>query len=496
MAQRIKNMTIGSPTKLLLAFALPLMLGNIFQQLYSVVDTAIVGQVIGVDALASLGATDWTYWLVIGVITGFTQGFSILISQYYGANDYKKMNRAIGASIAICIGFATVLLIGGQAAAYPVLQLMGTPSEVIGGSITYLRIMFLGIPMITAYNMFASILRALGDSKTPLYAMIVAAIINIGLDLLFVAVFSWGIAGAAIATIIAQLASAIFCYLNIRKVSIIKFEKEYFKPKLSLVLNLLKLGSPIALQNAIISIGGMFVQSVINSFGKLFLAGFTAANKLYGILELAASSYGFAVTSYVAQNLGAGYDKRIKKGVWSSTAIALGTSLIISSLMLIFGEFILGIFISGPAADVAISMDIAYRYLCIMSYFLPVLYMLYIYRSALMGLGNTIVPMASGFAELACRLIAVYTLPHFIGSDGVFFAEVSAWIAAAVMLIIGYFIKMLRVSRNLTLASITENDQDSLTLKNQDEIDAEPNVEKIYIDNTLEDMEKIEEENE
>lgn len=440
--QRIRNMTTGGPLRLLITFALPLMAGNIFQQLYTIVDTVVVGQVLGVGALASVGAADWLNWLTIGIVQGFAHGFSILISQYFGAGDHKEMNRAIGASVTLCAVFSVALLIISHIFLIPVLGILNTPSEVLPGAVIYLRVIFSGLPAVIAYNLLSSVLRALGDSKTPLYAMIVASITNVGLDLLFVMVFGWGIGGAAIATVLAQVLSSVYCFMMIRKIQIIKIKGSYLKPAKKLVFNLLKLGSPIALQNGIIGVGGIVVQSVINSYGMLFIAGFTATNKLYGLLEIAATSYGYAVTSYVGQNIGAGKVKRIKQGMRAAALVALATSAVIAVLMIVFGKLFLGMFISGSPGDVATSMNIAYRYLFIMSVFLPILYMLHIYRSALMGLGNTVVPMISGFSEMALRIGVVMILPLFIGQSGIFYAEIAAWTAAAIILVFAYYIQI------------------------------------------------------
>ncbi len=209
MSNRIRSMTEGSPTRLLITFALPLMLGNVFQQLYTVVDTAVVGQGVGVEALAAIGAADWLNWLVLSVVQGFAQGFSILMAQHFGAKDYRELSRTVGASTTLCGIAAVVMLVLSQGLSEPVLRLLNTPSDIIGDSLLYLRIVFAGIPIITAYNLLASILRALGDSKTPLYAVVVATVVNIGLDLLFVLGFHLGIAGAAGATIIAQAVSTV-----------------------------------------------------------------------------------------------------------------------------------------------------------------------------------------------------------------------------------------------------------------------------------------------
>ena len=445
MAQRIRNMTQGSPLRLIITFALPLMAGNVFQQLYTVVDTAVVGQVVGVGALASLGAADWLNWMVLGIIQGLTQGFSILMAQNFGAEDHRGLSRSIGTSVTLCVISAAVLLLGSQLAAEPVLRLLNTPADIMDGALLYLRIVFGGIPVIMAYNLLASILRALGDSKTPLYAMIVAALINVVLDLLFVMGFHWGIAGAAAATVIAQFFSSVYCFRNVRRITIIRLEKGDLKPTRELTGILMKLASPIALQNAIISVGGMVVQAVINRYGMLFIAGFTATNKLYGILEIAATSYGYAVTSYVGQNLGGGLVGRIKQGMRAATLVALGTSAVIAGAMLLFGNFFLRLFISGTPEEIDTSMQIAYHYLAIMSVCLPILYMLHIYRSALMGLGDTVVPMLSGFAEMAVRIAVALFLPMRMGQEGIFFAEVGAWTAAAILLVAAYFVRIHRL---------------------------------------------------
>lgn len=441
MADRTRSMTQGSPTRLLITFALPLMLGNVFQQLYTVVDTAVVGQGVGVEALAAIGAADWLNWLVLSVVQGLAQGFSILMSQYFGAKDYRQLSRTVGASATLCAGAAVIMLILSQGLSEPVLRLLNTPDDIIGDSLLYLRIIFAGIPIITAYNLLASILRALGDSKTPLYAVVVSTVVNIGLDLLFVLVFHWGIAGAAGATLIAQGVSTAYCYVNVRRVKLLELRPADFKLDRPVTRALLKLGSPVALQNAIISAGGMVVQSVVNRYGMLFIAGFTATNKLYGLLEIAATSYGYAVTSFVGQNLGGGLFRRIRKGMRSAAVIALLTSAAIAIAMLLLGKLFLGLFISGTPEEVSASMDIAYKYLAVMSLFLPVLYMLHIYRSALMGLGDTVVPMISGFVEMVMRVSIALFLPLLL-ADGIYYAEVGAWTGAAVLLVTAYFVRM------------------------------------------------------
>ena len=442
MSAQIRDMTKGSPAKLILLFAVPLMLGNIFQQLYTMVDTVVVGQVAGVQALAALGAVEWIMWMVLGVSTGVTQGFSILISQHYGARKWNDLKKAVAHSYLLTAITAVSLLIVSQLAARWILMLLNTPDNIIGMSLIYLRIVFCGIPIVAAYNIFASVLRALGNSRTPLIAMIIAALINVILDLTFVAVLHWGVAGAALATVTAQAFSALYCFMIVRKIDIVNTSKEDFETVPGLNRKLLGLGAPILFQDVIISVGGLAVQFVINSYGFLFVAGFTATNKLYGVLEMAAISYGYAIVSYVGQNLGAGKIDRIKKGIHTSAFLAFLTSACISIMMFLFGKFLLSMFISGDPTQAEQVLGIAWHYLSIMASCLCILYFLYVYRSALQGLGNTMLPMLSGVVEFFVRVGVALLLPQFIGQNGIFYAEIAAWTGATVLLVVSYYISI------------------------------------------------------
>lgn len=439
MSQRVKDMTAGKPAKLIVLFALPLMLGNIFQQLYSMVDTMIVGRGIGVEALAALGAADWLNWMMLGIIVGFAQGFSILTAQHFGAGDYSGLRKSVAMSAILGAGIAAVLAVLSQLIARPVLEFLNTPANILEDALTYLRIAFLGIPVIMAYNVLSAVLRALGDGKTPLYAMIIAAFINIALDLLFVMVFRFGVGGAAAATVIAQLFSALYCLKAIVKIPILKIKKSDFRPDGSMIRRLTALGIPSAFQNMIIAVGGLAVQYVINGFGFIFVAGFTATNKLYGLLELAATSFGFSMSVFAGQNLGAGKYGRIREGMRSGVKMTIAVSVLISAVMLIFGRFIVGLFVTGSPDEVEQVVAVAYHYLSIMSYLLWILYLLHLYRSALQGMGDTVTPMISGIIELVMRVSAILILPHLIGEEGIYFAEIAAWIGAEVLLMIQYY---------------------------------------------------------
>ena len=449
-------MTKGNPLPLILRFALPLLLGNIFQQLYTVVDTMVVGKSLGVSALAALGASDWLNWLMVAMAQGLTQGFAVLMAQAFGAKETERLRRVVGVSATLCCISVLILVAGSQIAVMPVLRLMQTPGDIIHITALYLRIMYGGLPIVMAYNLFASILRSLGDSRTPLFAMIVACCVNILLDLLFVPVFHWGVAGAAAASLIAQCASAVFCLLRIRKLEDIKLRKEHYKPDWKLSWQLLRLGATLAFQFLIIAVGGLVVQFVVNGMGVIFIAGYTAASKLYGLLEIAATSFGFAVVTFVGQNLGAGRTDRIKLGQRYAYVLAIGTSVIISAIMILLGKLILGSFLSGTPQEVAETITISLRYLMVMSLCLPVLYAIYVSRSSLQGIGNAAIPVASGLVELLMRTVMVFLLPVFLGNEGVFFAEVSAWVGADLVLIPGWFFAIRKVEQRYKSVDISE----------------------------------------
>ena len=447
MRAKIKDMTTGSPLPLIVSFALPLMVGNIFQQLYTVVDTMVVGKALGVDALAALGATDWLYWMWLGMIQGVTQGFGILMAREFGSKQYEKLRCIVGSSTSMAALSAILFLALGQLVAKPALMLLNTPPEILEWSLLYLRIMFLGIPIVMAYNLLATILRSLGDGQTPLYAMVVAALSNIILDLLFVLAFRWGIAGAAIATLIAQGISSIYCLLKIRNIEFMTLNRSHFVPKPSDAGRLLSLGSPMAAQNAIIAVGGMIIQGVVNGYGVAFIGGFTAANKLYGVLEIAATSYGYAMITYAGQNLGAEKIDRIRTGMRCAITVALATSAVIAAIMLVFGQHIVGAFISGSPEVASAALKVGVTYLSVMSICLPVLYILHVTRSAVQGMGNTVLPMISGVAEFVMRTGGVLFLPALMGENGIFVAEVLAWLGADLILVPSYYVMLKRVSK-------------------------------------------------
>lgn len=442
MSGKIKDMTQGHPTKLIFFFALPLILGNIFQQLYTVVDAIVVGQGIGVNALAAVGATDWLHFMLSWTIMGLTQGFSVLISQYFGAKDQEKLQKTIHMSIVLGGCFGLFFTFVGLLMAKPVLLLLRTPNDILADSLTYLSILFGGLLVVSAYNVFSSILRALGDGRTPLVAMMIAGCMNIVLDLLFVLGFHWGIGGAALATIIAQAFSALYCFHSICRLQLLSFHKLDWKLDWGIIKELCRLGIPIALQMVIVAVGGMVLQFVLNQFGTEFIAGFTATNKLYGLLECSGISFGFAMNTYVGQNLGARKFDRIRVGMRSVVKLSVFFCLCIGVAMVSFGKPLLSLFVSSDAGNRAQVVEIAYQYLCIMSCTLIFLYFLHAYRSAIQGLGNGTKPMISGAVETVMRVSVALILPNLIGEYGVFFCETAAWFGAAVYLILAYRVEL------------------------------------------------------
>ena len=436
---QVRDMTKGNPLRLILSVALPLMLGNVFQQLYTVVDAHVVGSVEGVSALAAVGAADWFVWLFMGVVTGLAQGFTIPMAQAFGAKDEALLRKTVGNAVILGVICSAVLMLVTLPLLAPLLKLLDTPTEILPVSHLYLTIIFCGIPIVMAYNLMAGILRALGDGKSPLYAMVVASLINVVLDLLFVAVFRWGVAGAAAATAIAQSCSCMFCLYRLSRVKLVHPARSDFRPDGALCGSLMRISLPIAAQNGVIGVGGLIVQSVVNGLGVAFIAGYTATNKLYGVLEMAAISFGYAMTTYTGQNLGARKYRRIRRGVHTGLVLGVVTALGIGALMVTFGESVLASFISGTPEETAEAMRIGMEYLRLISMTLPVLYILYIYRSSLQGMGQTVMPMVSGIAEFVMRTGSALLLPMVIGYSGVFWAEVLAWAGADVILVTSYY---------------------------------------------------------
>ena len=433
-----KDMTVGKPWKLILTFSLPLIAGNIFQELYSVVDTMIVGQFLGYKALAALGAGGWITWMLLSTVQGLCQGFSVPVTNAFGSKDFARLRRGVVNSAFLSVIISVLIAVLGQLILEPLLRLLDTPDSIFPMSLIYLRIYYAGCPAIALYNFAASNLRAVGNSRSPLIAMIIASFTNIGLDLLFVGPFKWGVVGAVVATVIAQLVAGIYTLICMSKYDFLKLTKDDLKISFAECKSLLLLGVPMALQNTIISVGGLAVQFITNQYGEIFIAGSTATGRLYGVIETAGISYGYALTTYVGQHKGAGLYKRIGKGIVAGHVVGYTTAITISLCMIFFGKNLLLMFLEGTPEEVAAALEVAYSYLFIMSSFLPILYTLHIFRSAVMGLGNGFFPLVAGFAELVMRVGASIIIPPIWGELNLFFAEPLAWAGNAIISIIGY----------------------------------------------------------
>ena len=439
--ERTTDMTGGNPLKLIFSFALPLIITNIGQQLYMIADAAIVGRGVGVKALAAVGSADWTYWLVLWTVMMLTQGFAMFVSRHFGEKNTEAMGRVIAMSVELCAIFSVVITVGGLVAVRPVLKLLGTPKDIIGGSAVYLHTMISGTVIVCAYNMASAILRAVGDGKTPLVAMVISAVLNIALDLLFVLYLEWGIFGAAFASVISQFFSFVYCFAVLKKSDYIHITKKMWLPDKNLIRQMLVFALPLALQYMIINFGGIILQSTVNAQGSIFVAGFTATNKLYGLLESSAISLGAAFSTYFAQNFGAKNGLRIKKGMTTAVFLSIIVSAVIMIIVLFFGKFMLMLFLDMSEPGSIEALKIGDRYLKVMAICLPVLYLIYVYRSVLQSAGISSWSLISGFGELFVRAGMSKFVICFAGVGVLYWTEPLAWLAALLFVMIPYYVK-------------------------------------------------------
>lgn len=439
-----KSLTKGSPAKLIFMFALPLMLGNVFQQFYTITDSLIISRSLGMNALSALGSADWYDYMIISMIQAAGQGFAILMAQQFGAGHEEKLQKTIARSIVLTIIITVVLTIVSVGSLDLVISLLQTPSEIAPMTKEYLFFKFSGLACAMLLNYCSAVLRAFGNSRTPLYAMVLAAFVNIGLDLLFVPVLHFGIAGAATATVIAQGCGGLICLLTMLRLPCFHPNRDDYERDGALDIRLMQLCVPMMLQNIMISGGGMIIQSRVNLNPISFIAGYTATNKLYAALELAAVAYGFAMVTYIGQNSGARQYKRVRRGFRDAIGIALLTAGVIAAVIILLRYPLTNMFLSGEAEAVAAAGIYARRYLVILSASLPILYVLHILRCTLQGFGDTFTPMISGMAELAGRVATVFFTTSIIGTDAFFIAEVVAWLCSDAVMI-GKLIRTLKV---------------------------------------------------
>ena len=434
----VKDMTKGTPIKLIVTFALPMLLGNAFQQLYSLVDTAVVGKVLGTAALAAVGSAGWLDWLVLGCMLGLTTGFSIVISQRFGAGEHDKLRQAITMSAVLTVISIIVLTTGSLLLCGPVLRAMNTPAEALPLAVTYSSTLFKGLCINMTYNLFAAILRALGNSRTPLIAMVVASIVNVVLDIVFVAYFGWGVAGAAGATICGQACAAIICLLSLARIDFIRPKKSDWKLHMPTIRRLLTLGMPIAGQNVVVSVGGLVLQSIANGFGMAFVAGYAAAAKICGILEMAGWSVGSAMATYSGQNLGAKAYSRIRTGVRHAIVVAVIMAIICGAVGIIFGEPLTMLFVSEDADSLSEVVASSVLYLRVYGSSLFTLYALFVLRNTLQGMCDAFFPIASAVLQVAIRIGLGYLGAWLWGGFGVYIADCGAFVGAAIMLYFAY----------------------------------------------------------
>ena len=434
-ASNTKDMTTGRPMRLLLMFSMPLMLGNLFQQLYTFVDALIVGQCVGADALAALGATEWLTFIMFGVTSGITQGCSVVVAGYFGKKQTDLLKKAIFTGYFIAAAGAICLTVVGQIMIYPGLRLLRTPDEIIGMTQIYLRIIYAGIPVTFLYNILGAVLRALGNSKKPLNAMIIASLANIVFDFFFIVELDMGIAGAAYGTVLAQVLAAAYCIFVVRKIEVCRLDKEERTVEREIMQEQIKMGIPMGVQNIITAAGGLVVQATVNGFGVLFLTGYAAANKLYVLFEVAATSYGQGILTYTAQNQGIGDEKRIRNGLGAALIIGISTALVMFCIMFFAGKEIVGLFIRNTEIGIEEMIRVGYSYLCVLALGFPLLYCLYVLRCCIQGMGDSVFPMLSSIVQVIMRVSCALFLTRVIGSAGVFWGEVLAWFGADIFLL-------------------------------------------------------------
>ena len=441
----VKDMTRGNPIKLILSFCLPLVAGNIFQQLYNMVDSIIVGKFVGVNALAAVGATGSINFLVLGFALGLCSGFGIPVAQSFGAQNYSMMRKHVANALYLCL-FATIFLTTITLFTTPsLLRLMQTPSDIYQDSYTYISIMFMGIIATIYYNMLSSILRALGDSKTPLLFLAVASIINVILDYTFVVYFKMGVAGVAWATLIAQAISAVLCaFFMAKHFPILKFSKEELKLDGHCCKELLAIGLPMALQFSITAVGSVMIQTAINGLGSAKVAAVTAANKIQMMFTQPLDTIGTTMATYCGQNLGAKKIDRIKDGLKKSFLLSFGYCLLACLIMWTLSTKIALLFID--ANEVAILSDVQ-LYLRINSVFYFVLGILFITRNSLQGLGYSALTMLAGLAELIGRGVVAFLFVGSFGYAAICVANPFAWFLADMILITTFVVKLKELNK-------------------------------------------------
>lgn len=436
MKSRVVDMTKGNTTRLLVNFMLPMLLGNLFQQLYNFVDSMIVGKFVGADALAAVGATSAINFLFFSLCNGLASGIGIVISQYFGAERDDDVRNTIGNAVYIMGLSAFVMTVLGIILAKPVLAFLRTPSNILGSSAEYMIIISSGIIFISSYNCVSAILRAVGDSKSPLYFLILSCFVNIGLDLLFVYVFRMGVAGAGIATILSQLIAALGSFLFALKTNIyFKLKKKDLSYNKIIVARSVKIGVPLAFQSSLIAISCVALQSVVNTFGSAVVAAFTATSRIEQLVQQPFNSLGMAVSTFTGQNVGAGNEARVKKGLWIGMAIMALFVMVYLPSAQFGGEFFISLFVND-AEVIALGGNA----LKITSWFYVFLGMIYVARGMLNGAGDAIFAFVNGFVEMLGRICFArpFTMIPGVGVWGVWLATGMTWCVTGIISLLRY----------------------------------------------------------
>lgn len=436
------NMTTGNPLKNILIFAIPIMMSGLIQQGYNVADTYIAGRFISANALASIGSVGPMSSLLMGFCMGVTGGFAIPIAQAFGAGDKKRTNHYAGNAISLTIIISLVIMSLSLFLVKPILTLLGTPQEIFYDARLYVSIIYAGAIFTTLYNVMASILRALGDSKAPLKFLTITAILNVFLNYFTIAILGMGVEGAAISTVLSQFVSCILCVIYIRsRKEMLNITKEDFVIKKSTVLLMLKMGLPMSLQFSITGIGSMVLQSTINTYGASVVAGFTIANKPELLANIPLSATGVACATFAGQNYGAGRMDRVRQGARSAIAFAGSMSVVMSTILYFFGGKIAQLFVDEANIE---TINAAHTYLKVIAVFYFALAVLFVFRNTLQGIGKTYVSMIAGVSELVGRVVAALILSKLFGFFGVCLASPLAWICADIPLLIIYYIKVIK----------------------------------------------------
>jgi len=446
--QQTYNLTEGNVSKLILRFFFPIFFTNMLQQIYNVADTVIVGKGLGDNALAAVGNMSSLTYFVIGFSNGLAGGFSIVFAQHYGANKYDDLRRSIASAIKLCLVITIVLTTGSIVALKPVLQLMQTSELIIGDSLTYGYVIFGGLIVTIGYNLCGAILRSLGDSKTPFIAIVISTIINIVLNLIFIFVLNKGVFGVAIATIIAQFISMLVCLRKLKKIDIIKLERRDFRRSLSMVLNLLKNGVPMALMNSITSIGIMVIQYFVNGLGVAFTSAYSVCGKYINLFIEPGCSTGIAMSAFTSQNYGARKYKRIREGLHVSLIIVTIAYIVLGATMVLIPRTLAGFMLTG---EKPISLVAEFMPIC--GYTMIFINFLFVYRSGCQAMGHPFVPMLSGVLEMVIRVLVIIFFVSKIGFVATAWSNTVAWLGALILNFVAFEVHLRKKIR--TTASIS-----------------------------------------